>query len=510
MSQKTIDQLMVSTEVDPSLASTNTAVKVNSLNIYKFMEHSYDGSDGYRDGTYLIPHPREVFFESRKELCFYRNFLRPIVRAMIEPVFNQEAVRKIADGDNKPKGDSLFADFINDCDNAGQWLQDFTKEAIEYSRLHGMVCVVMDNSIETPKTRLEAKDQRKFPYVYLKKAYEIAYYKTDKFGNLIEIVFTEDQEDSEYYYRKWTAEYSVCVKQTGDGYEEIGPRFQHNLGTIPVIILYSTKRKTATNIFVDPPLYDIAKLNHAIFNKDAEIRDQERSQGFSVFYVQSDNVGNLTLGDKNVLFVPTGSTLAPGFASPDPTILRGLIENGDKMREDLFRMAEQQGVTGVQSGSSGVAMQWDFFSHESVLQRTSYLACTLEEKIADLFMLYTNEDFIYIVEYPEDFQPNNKMDELKLYDLALTQNPPVRMRAKIQEKIAHLLFNDSESEEDIDEIIEEIKQDAEDELASDKLIPDMGSDSTSNMGLGSDSTSNMELGSDSTSTDSTNMIGDYE
>lgn len=510
MSQKTIDQLMVSTEVDPSLASTNTAIKINSLNIYSFMEHSYDGSHGYRDGTYLIPHPREVFFESRKELCFYRNFIRPIVRAMIEPVFNSEAIRKILDPGQEPYTDTLFADFINDCDNAGQWLQDFTKEAVEYSRLHGMVCVVMDNSIDAPANKLEAKSDRKFPYVYLKKAYEIAYYKTDKFGNLIEIVFVDmDSDCTEPRYRKWTSEYSVIVKQSGsNGYEEVSKRFEHNLGTIPVIILYSTKRKVATNIFVDPPLYDIAKLNHAIFNKDAEIRDQERSQGFSVFYVQSDNVGNLTLGDKNVLFVPTGSTLAPGFASPDPTILKGLIENGDKMREDLFRMAEQQGVTGVQSGSSGVAMQWDFFSHESVLQRTSYLACTLEEKIADLFMLYTGEDFIYVVEYPEDFQPNNKMDELKLYDLALTQNPPVRMRAKIQEKIAHLLFNDSESEEDIKEIIEEIQQDADDELESNKLIKDIGSDSSSNIELGSDSTGNMELGSDST--DSTNMTGEIE
>jgi hypothetical protein len=457
-----IDNLMTQTIVDPNIAQTNNQVNIQSVNIYEFMDHSLNGTGGYRDGSYLIPHDREMNYDSRRSMAYYRNFVRPILRAMIEPVFTEEALRVIKDENGNVLEDSLLNGFTEDCTNTGTEIQEMSQEVLEYTRLHGVTFVVMDNFSDQPKTEAEAIENRIYPYIYIKTANQVKKdngYQVDMFGKLEWICFTEKKnEKGEQLYRKWDKTQSVIIDEKGEAVEQ--PKL-HNLGVVPVISIYAAKRKCLDEILVDPPLYDLAKINFTIFNKDSEIRDQERAQGFSIFYLQSDSPGNITLGNKNVLYLPIGSTIQPGFASPDWQILKGLQESGEKLREDLFRMAEQSGVTGVQSGSSGIALEWDFFAHESVLKKTSSLAEAFEEAVAELFNLYTKKSYIYEVEYPEDFAPNNKTKELDLYDKSLLMDLPPLAKAKIKEKVARLLFYDIE-EEEMKAIIDEIKLEAED------------------------------------------------
>jgi len=462
-----IDTLITSSTVDPNLSQTGNYKNLSSENVYTFMDNAYSGTGGFRCGSYLIPHDREMNYDSRRQMAFYRNFVKPIVRAMIEPCFIEQIPRVVKDENGNVQEDTLFHGFIDDCDNTETYIQSFSQQVLEYARLHGAVFTVMDNFSDQPKTELEAKENRIFPYMYNKTSQQIEKFKTDDFGKLIEIYFTDKLDDKgNQLYRLWTKEYSVLVKKNNDDtYTEVELQKPHNLGVVPVISTYSIKRKNNTEILVDPPLYDLAKINFTIFNKDSEIRSLERDQGFSVFFLQSDQPGNLTLGAKNVLFLPIGSTITPGFASPNPAILSGLQDSNIKLREDLFRIAEQSGVVGVQSGASGVALQWDFFAHESVLKKTSYIATNFELACAEMFKLYTNQEFIYEVEYPDDFQPNDKSAELKLFDQALMMDLPPMAKSKIKEKIANLLFSDIDGEE-LKKIIDEIKQQTEDELTS--------------------------------------------
>ena len=459
---------------DANIANTEAYTSINQMDIYDFMDTAYYGDGGFRDGKYLVPHSREMFYKKRRDLCFYKNYVRPIVRAIVEPVFIKPASRAIVTPGGSSDPVSLFNDFIWDCDNAGTYLQSFSDDIMTTAQLHSVTFVVVDNfsSDEIPESVEEARKERRFPYVYSRKAQQVKSYKLDQFGNLESIVFIEAPvvviasgiKVIENRYRYWDNEKTILYKEDRIKKDKLVVLSEtyHNLKKIPVIVIYTARRKTTDTLLVDPFLYDIAKLNHTIFNKDSEIRELERNQGFSTFYIQSDG-GNLTMETSNVLFIPMDATMPPGFVSPNPAIQAQLMDYQEKIREDLFRIAEQSGVTGVQSSKSGVAMQWDFFAHESILIKTSSLATMLEEKIAELFKLYTKEEFVYVVQYPQSFQPNDKLAEVKITDMYLSFDLPSKARAMAKEKITRLLFS-GEDENRVQEAIDEIYSDAEDEL----------------------------------------------
>jgi len=466
MTMDAADKLLTEVYVDPNVAQTLNQKLISNENVYDFMDNSLNGTGGYRDGSYLVAHDREMNYDSRRKQCYYRNFMKPILKAMIEPVFNEEALRVIQDTNGTIVEDSLLNEFIEDVTNTGMPMQPFTQEVLEYARLHGVCFVVMDNFEVQPATEKEAKDNRIYPYMYIKTSQQIKSengFIVDKFGKLESITFTDKKDDKgNQLYRKWTKVDSTLVNDNGDAVEQ--PKV-HNLGTVPVISVYCAKRKSNEQILVDPPLYDLAKINFTIFNKDSEIRDQERAQGFSVFYLQSDQTGNITLGNKNVLYLPIGSTIPPGFASPDAAILKGLSDSGEKLREDLFRIAQQNGVSGVQQGTSGIALQWYFFAEEAVLEKTSSLAEDFEEASGSMFCLYTKQPLELEVEYKDDFQPQDVTNQLANLDKAMLMDLPPLSKGLLKQKVVKLLFSD-EDEETMKEVIDEIKLATEDEQLS--------------------------------------------
>lgn len=458
---------------------------VSGLNIYEFMEMTHDGSGIYRDGTGLIPHSREMDYSRRREIAFYKNFLRPIVRAMIEPVFTEEAIRKVQDINGNQLEGLMINGFIDNADNDGSSLQEVTEDNVTFSRLQGVSFAVVDNfpPDELSNTVQENIDNRTFPYVYMRKPNEVAAYQLDRFGKIEKIaffdsggtvesddkkVFSKDNEKKKnpVFIRVWDKEKSQVFKKDDENgkYEPDGDPFFHNLGVVPVVALFSVRRKNKSILLVDPPLYDIAKLNYTIFNKDSEIREIERAQGFSFLYAQGIEPGDLTIGVDNYLNVPEGMTIQPDYCSPDPNIQKVLMENSDAIREDIFRIAEQNGVTGI-TDQSGVAKQWDFFAHESVLKKTSSMAVSLEEKIVEIFQLYTKEEFIYVVEYKTDFQPNNILKEIEQYERYLDTQPGPKGRGEAMGSISRLVFRDQPIEI-VNEIVEEEKSIANDEAQS--------------------------------------------
>ena len=469
-----VHDLMTRTKEDPSVNDTYNAKDIHDENIYRFMDNSHDGTGGFRNGSYLIPHEREMFYDSRRQLAFYKNFVKPIVRAMIEPVFSDPVPRTITTEGGAILENTMFGDFLENADNTGSSMQQITEQVVRNARLHGISFLVMDNFGEERQPRLlsEARQQRIFPYVYIRKPYHVLAYKANRFGGLLSITFEdlpelvskEEGKDRkvERRARELTAEEIITYRiDDNDKWEELS-RVSHPLKRIPVIVVYSVKMQGADKLLPDPPLYDLATVNHAIYNKDSEIRYQERAQGFAVFYVQTENTGNLTIGEKNVLFVSMDASMPPGFASPDPSILGGLVENNDKLREDLFRIAEQNGVTGVQSAKSGVAIQWDFFAHESVLKKSSSMAVWIEQQVAEYFRLWTGEAFVYTADYPEDFQPNDKLEELKLYDIYLMMDVPPKAKALAKAKASRLIFSD-EDPTVVAAVVKEIEMQGEDE-----------------------------------------------
>lgn len=462
-----------STQGEPSVADTSSYTSVASTNIYKFMDDSYHGTGGFRDGSYLVPHDREMFYESRRANSFYKNFVKPIVTAMVAPVFNAEIDRTVADDNGNEITDKPINAFIGNCDNRGTSLHSFMEMASIKCGLHGLTFIVMDNFRELPMTEADVLADRKFPYIYLRTVRDLKSWKIDQWGNLKSITFedipvvvkSDDKEEEDKRCREWTETEVIVYRKNDEGAMEVVERYEHGLGRIPVVSMYCVKPESGS-IEVDPPLYDLARLNHAIFNKDSEVRDLERSQGFAIMYIQTDDPENFTVSNHNAIFIGKETNITPGFMSPDPRIMDGLQKNIDTLREDLFRIAEQNGVKGVQSAKSGLALQWEFTAQEALKKRTSYIAKTTEEAIVELFQVYTNTEYSYIADYPFDFQPNNFEAELKLMDnYMLLEGLPSSARALALTKVTRFLFADQEPEQ-VAIVIDDINRGVEDERQS--------------------------------------------
>ena len=469
VNENNLDSLLPATGQDRNILQMQYSININSVNPYCFMDDTFHGSGGYRDGSYLIPFSRESSFLQRKQLAHFKNYLKPILRAMVEPVFTQTAVRTVKDDAGQPIENSLFTEFLEDCDSAETFIQDFSHQVVALARRHGVAFAVMDNYPTTtqPSTVSEALDGRIYPYVYAKRANEVEDYEVDPFGNLVEITFTDASVKVNYNgstitekrWRRWTQTESIVLSKNKSNSKEFVEvsRATHNLGVVPVVMVFSDARDCNTKVMVDPPLYDIAKLNYVIFNQSAEIRDQERAQAFSIFYCQGVPPADLVISNNTYINLPESATIPPGYASPDWNIVTGLVANQEQIKKDLYQIAEQNGVVGIESETSGIAKAFDFEARESVLKWTARMATDLENKLSELFQQYTNEKFVYTVVYVSDFAPTGLDDEVDRYE-KLLKLPGLNsvFAAKIQEKLARLLLRD-EDDKTIQEIVDAIE-----------------------------------------------------
>lgn len=452
-----VDTLMTASAVDNSHDDVSVYVEPLKLNIYKFMNDAYFGTGGFRDGTYLTPHNREMFYTSRRQTSVYKNYVRPILDAMVNPIFADIIPRNV-------DSNSLFSSFIEDVDNNGTSLDNAVNEAMKICIRHGQVFIVMDNFVasDQKETILDARAHRVFPYIMIKTAVDVKDFVLDKWGNIQSIIFydrkiKDNNNNDLQLYRKWDNNISQLMIEKNSKLIPYAEEVIHGLNAIPVISMYSAPRRDRSKLLIDPPLYDIARIALVIYNKDSEARDLERSQSFSVLCIQSDRAGNLSLGAHNVIFVPPETQFMPSFISPNPSILVGLMVNSEKLREDLYKLAEQNGVQAIKSEASGVSEAFRFFGHETVLQRVSGMASTLDNAIFDLFCMYTGEQPEYNIDYPRDFAPGNISVEVDSLQKYLQQDPPQKAKSLALKKWTRLILSDQDPEE-LQEALNEIDQ----------------------------------------------------
>lgn len=452
-----IDKIMQqSVSADPQSTDISMYVDPTQVSPYKLVDDAYYGEGGFRNGTYITPNIREQFYKSRISISTFKNYTKPILNALIDPIF-KKAIPRTAELT------SLWAGFLKNCDCSGTNLDNFIHDTLNQSIRHGLAFVVMDNYSVIPESKQDALLSRTYPYVMHKTIMEVSDYKLDDWGNLVSIVFIDKQvKDASsgnmvQTYRYWDNTVTRLVTKSKDNSYVTLNEVQHNLGVIPVLVLYSSTRRDLTKLEVSPPFYDLVKLNLALYNKESEIRDLERAQAFSILCVQTDRGGNLTIGSHNVLFVSPEVQFMPSYISPDPTILAGLVSGGEKLRDDLFRLAEQSGVTGVQNQASGISQSYSFFGQETVLQKNSQLCSTLDTAIFNLFGLYTKESVDYTVDYPDSFSPSNATADVTNLTTYIGLNPPPKARNLAMEKMTKILLGDQD-EAALDAAIKEINE----------------------------------------------------
>lgn len=386
------------------------SIDITCVNPYKFVTDAYNGSGGFKSGQYLAKFAREYDFNKRKSICFYENFTKGAADSLYVPVFSNEAVR-VTDSD-------LFKAFIDNADNNGNHLQEVMKTAAKYATLHGISFIVMDNFENTPESLQATIDGRLFPYIYIKTADTVKDYEIDSFGHLIEIIFYDgeyeylDKDNNECEtdaYRFWDITETYRFYRDKEGNKIIiGEAKPITIGALPVIAIQ--KDIDYEEFLPNPPFYDIARMNCAIFNGSSELNNIQRQQAFCLLVLPTnDQNPNLEIGANSVLCVDPQSSIMPDFISPDAAIMTVVQGNIESIVKSLLDSANVLGASSVStsgSTSSGVALSYEFLGQHYILNTIANLMVKSEKLVASLFKLYTNTEFEYAVKYDTNFKPN--------------------------------------------------------------------------------------------------------
>ncbi len=438
---------------------------------HDFLDAAYVGSGGFRDGSYLVPHPREApeKFNRRKALAYYANYVAAVVDSLIDPIFRKVAARE---WDGRKQKKNLFSIFMQDVDRRKTSLAKFMKRAAKIAKVHEVAFIVVDNYPEQPLNIADALAGRILPYAYIVKPQQVQSYECDVAGNLESITYdiikkryssgTTTQE-----VIRWTWTRTTWQK------EEKGETTQgeHTLGVVPVVPLF-TKDHDPGDLLPEPTLFPVAQTNLTIYNLCSELRELLRAQAFAILtypitsQVDREDLKSLVQGTENVLGYDGEGSNAPDFIAPPAEQAAFLQSEITRLVEEIYRMSKLNSVVGVQTKNSGVAKEWDFDNTNQVLADTADNCQEAEKQVAFLFEKWTGQAVNYVCNYPDDFGIVDVQAELDEVTSALALAIGGKFNEECKLKAAEVYLKDL-PEDRFDAVTQDIKQRAETEAQAD-------------------------------------------
>jgi hypothetical protein len=395
------------------------------------MYNAYHEKGGFFDGTALVKSMIETddqFFE-RRRVSYYENFVKPIIDATYLPVFAEAVKREtIVDGevDKDGKGAPLWAAFCADCDRRGTSLADYMQKLAKHARMLGACFIVMDNFPDAVGMLLQdALKERWFPFLALRlpQQVESRLLVLDDAGQLEQIGFVErpvknSAGEDEPRWKVWTKDRCVeFTKDKGGNFAEVtGTEVRHSLNRVPVIPMFSLQAEEGT-ILPQPPYYSIARCNWALYNICSTQMRLLRSQMFAILCLPKME-GGFAAGAQRGFELPADNTQTgekypqPMYLAPPVGPYQEITTTITHLREELYRLAGQEGISGVRESRSGIAKAFDFSAEEWVLKDTAKMTAVAEKKIGELFLAFTGEKFEYSVAYTETYKPTYYDDRL--------------------------------------------------------------------------------------------------
>jgi hypothetical protein len=441
--------------------STTAYRDIMALSVYDFMEHTYNGSHGYRDRSYLIPGLREAFYEKRRKTSYYVNVFKPIIDAMVTPVFTSTIERK----DN---GSEAILKFVENCDNAGTSLTTTIKNVITTARLCSISFVVVENFdareiSDDEKTNIQ---NRTFPYIYEKTAQEVHEWNCNRQGGLKSITFCDRIEDIEgkeaikrHYYREfdvnsWREYYIDNPVKGKENIEVETVSGIHSLGILPVIPVLNFAKTSNLKTMPLPEHYNLAYLCFALFQKESQVVVGEQYQTFSLLAVSNWGRTGMNAGATNFIDCGADAKWAPVYVAPPQEGLRTVVSNCERLKEEIKNEAKQSGVIGIKEAKSGLAKEWDFRAEETVLRDTAQAAMELEIKIIAIVEKYMKTSFGYSVRYETNYSPNADAIREERLLMIMDKAPSGPLNEACQKEIVRIEWkaNPDEAEEIIAEM----------------------------------------------------------
>lgn len=341
--------------VGPAFVAHQHPAYVAWAPIWRKLAHAYEGTGGFADGTYLIPHPREwqdftattpkkptKKLLERRSLARYENWPRRIVKTFADALFRNLPTRQVA---GEAGGETALEAWWEDVDGYGLPIDDFWAQTWRAAGVFGHVFVMLDREPTDAATAADVTTPILRVYTPLDAPDWI-----DDHGHLTAIKFLEaaprlslnDAYDASAVRTRYVTDTEwVLYDQAGRVLE----RGEHGLGVLPVVPLYADRRTLSTiigaSVLGDPQLF----LD--FYNLISENRELLRKQTFGILNVPLGPDGDVEkakswLGDStstdNVLF----SALPAQFLSPSAENTASYrVERVDLLRA-IFRLAGLQ------------------------------------------------------------------------------------------------------------------------------------------------------------------------
>jgi len=441
---------------------------------YRFLMDAYTGLGGFKDGSYLIAHPRETNekYAARKKLAYYPNFTKKVLNAYVSHMFKEPI--------NRDSKDYPEIELFWEKSNAKG--EDVDKTMKRYSTLafvYGTLFLIVDRKPMQAITR--ADDLMNTPYLIPKTPLEVIDYSTDQSGELEWIVFEEiitskpfrSYDDSpEIRFRYFDRDGWKILRGTSLTDAVVVEQGTHSLGKVPVVII-KTQEQDETSIFGTSIIFEIAKTNHRLYNALSELDEILRNQTFSILTLPSSNPAereqykNMTLSTENALFYDPENGGKPEFIAPPTSPTEAYEKRIAELINYIYKLASLEFTGGVQK--SGVAMAFDFQETNSML---SNLATTIEDaeyEIIDLVGRWYDRDFSdVVVEYKKDFSVVDLQQELKNAMDILALDISKKFNIELKKKLAYDFIGNRLEDEEMQKIYQEIEN-SEDYMAESRM-----------------------------------------
>ncbi|CAK0766032.1 conserved hypothetical protein [Gammaproteobacteria bacterium] len=427
-----------------------------TTNTDQFILDAYTGGGGFRDGSYLVRHSREMDgkYQRRQQLSTYPNYLKKVVNIHLGFLFGKSAER-IGGGDTWKK-------VSENADGAGTPMQKLLARHYRMALLLGTVLLIVDKPRGSPLT----KAQEKPPYVAIRLPGQVAGYLLDDAGGFTEITFAEIAANGKIRYRHFdAASWWVADGSDGTGNREEGA---HNLGRVPVVRLQCDSPLSPKEWRAEPWARGLADISFDLFNALSELRELFRNQTFSILTLpvmdkeQAQALKSLKIGTDNAMpYYPDGGG-RPDFIAPPSDPVSLYLKYLDWLLARIYQIADLEFTGGAsKEGSghtqgSGVALSFQFQQANRSLAGMAAEIERAETEIAALVSAWSGETWDGTISYPREFNVVDLQAELKIAMDSLTLGISKTFDATLKKRVARDILGGRVDPKTIDKIDLEI------------------------------------------------------
>ena len=438
--------------------NVNQAWKDN-IQRWKFYSDSYNGGNNYRDGQYLVKYTLESpsEFSERLSNTALDNHCKAIIDTYNSFLFRLPPKRDYGSLEDDPQVDA----FHNDADLDGQTFNSFMKQVSQVAAIYGHAWVMVDKPTTIVNTRAEELQQEIRPYVSLFSPENILdwSYKRNINGKyqLQYIKILESFTSRAVYYKEyfqdrietWKENLNIRTNTNTNKKRELIESIPNKLDIIPIICVYSHRsNKRAVGL---SDISDISDIQRSIYNELSELEQIIRISNHPSLVKTADVEASAGAG--SIITIPNelDASLKPYLIQPSGANIDSLLNSINEKVESINRIAHLGGKRATKLTSmSGIAMETEFQLLNAKLSEKADNLELAEEMIWRLFALWQNKVWDGVIDYPNNFNVNDKFKTLQMLELASKIKPSNAALLKHMDiMIANVLVDDEDILKDI-------------------------------------------------------------